>query len=253
MNNDRSCERCGYATKEGDRLYCARWNGPTYNQTDWCYQFIPKEDETMKSETMTTDLSGAPEEIKAQILANDAKLNGEEPAKRTRLVYICSRYKDDPERNVQLAQEYCREAMEKWPDVLPLAPHVYFTQFLDDSIERERALGLAAGISLLDMCDEIWVYGIENPSAGMTAEIEYAKNHAIPVVDAAELYRTGRSPEQAQKFGDVKIEVPKGARGIDGVLVEDTTTITVEGELVLGLAKDLRRYPGEDLIVQPYE
>ena len=107
---------------------------------------------------------------------------------RNKLVYICSPCRGDYEKNIQKAQGYCREAMEKWPDVLPIAPHVYFTQFLDDENETERELGMAAGIALLDKCDELWVYGIETPSAGMASEIAYAKAHGIPIRDAAELY-----------------------------------------------------------------
>lgn len=199
--------------------------------------------------TIATDLSGAPECVKSQILANDQKLKDRDSGKRTRLVYICSRYKDDPDWNVQKAQEYCREAMELWSDVLPLAPHVYFTQFLDDRVERERALGLAAGISLLDMCDELWVYGLDNPSVGMAAEIEHAREHGIPVIDAAELYKAGRNPEQALQFGSVTISAPPSRSDIEGVSACSAAEVTIEGELICELAKQLRRNPGRDLTV----
>ena len=204
----------------------------------------------MKDERTTeTDLSGAPEEIKAQILANDQKLQDRDNSKHTRLVYICSRYKDDPERNVQKAQEYCREAMELWPDVLPLAPHVYFTQFLDDSVPRERAIGLAAGISLLDMCDELWVYGMQNPSEGMAAEIAYAKEHGIPIVDAAELCRNRKRMQLSAPNGSVTISLPATRSDIAGVTACSAAEITIEGALICELAKQLRRNPGHDLTV----
>lgn len=257
MRGGRLCCRCDYATKEGAGYFCARWNGPTYGPNDWCFYFTPrpKGGTTMKDErTTATDLSGAPEEVKAQILANDQRLKDRDSGKRTRLVYICSRYKDDPDRNVQKAQEYCREALELWPDVLPLAPHVYFTQFLDDSVERERALGLAAGISLLDMCDEIWVYGLDNPSAGMAAEIEHAREHGIPVIDAAELYKSRRGErqqgiEQALRLGSVTISAPPSRSDIEGVSACSAAEVTIEGELICELAKQLRRNPGHDLTV----
>ena len=47
----------------------------------------------------------------------------------------------------------------------------------------------AVAISLLSMCSELWVYGIDNPSEGMKAEIEYAKEHGILVRDAVEVYQ----------------------------------------------------------------
>ena len=48
-----------------------------------------------------------------------------------KLAYICSPCRGDYEKNIIKAQEYCREAMND--GLLPLAPHVYFTQFVDDS------------------------------------------------------------------------------------------------------------------------
>ena len=42
------------------------------------------------------------------------------------------------EKNIIKAQGYCREAAELWPDVLPIAPHVYCTQFLDDTNPQDR-------------------------------------------------------------------------------------------------------------------
>ena len=112
---------------------------------------------------------------------------------RNRLVYICSPLRGEIEKNIIKAQEYCRDAAIHWPDVVPIAPHIYCTQFLDDMIPHERDVGMAMGIALLSKCDELWVYGMENPSEGMRAEIEYAKAHRIPVRDVADVY--------AQSFG----------------------------------------------------
>lgn len=167
---------------------------------------------------------------------------------RDKLVYICSPCRGDYEKNIQKAQGYCREAMEKWSDVLPIAPHVYFTQFLDDTNEKERELGMAAGIALLSICDEIWVYGMENPSQGMASEITYAIEHAIPVRDAAELYRKGREPEP-ETLGDVTIKLPGEATGINGVAARVDHTVQIEGELIVQLAQQLRRYRGYSLTV----
>lgn len=44
------------------------------------------------------------------------------------------------------------------------------------------------GIKLLKKCEEVWVYGIENPSEGMRAEMEIAKSLDIPVKDAVDIY-----------------------------------------------------------------
>lgn len=101
---------------------------------------------------------------------------------RERLVYICSPLRGDYERNVENAQSFCRLVMKYGPDnVIPLAPHLYFTRFLDDTVKEERELGMAAGIALLDKCEELWAFGLENPSEGMMREIEHAKERGIPV------------------------------------------------------------------------
>jgi len=88
-------------------------------------------------------------------------------------VYICSPLRGNYEYNIQQAKKYCREAL--FEGYIPIAPHIYFTQFLDDTNDTERRLGMKCGIELLDMCDELWVYG--EPSEGMKMEIEYFEEH----------------------------------------------------------------------------
>lgn len=102
-------------------------------------------------------------------------------------VYICSPCRGDYEKNIQKAQGYCREAVQM--GVIPIAPHVYLTQFLDDTIPEERTTGLNIGLELLKDCDEVWVYGMQNPSEGMKAEIELAGKLGIHVRDAVEVYQ----------------------------------------------------------------
>lgn len=109
---------------------------------------------------------------------------------KNKLAYICSPCRGDYQKNIENARRYCRAVMKHWPDVLPIAPHIYFTQFLDDTVEEERVRGMAAGIELLARCDEIIVFGLDKPSEGMRHEIEYAKKHAIPIRDAAEIFKS---------------------------------------------------------------
>lgn len=105
-----------------------------------------------------------------------------------RLVYICSPLRGDYEANAENARTYCRVVMRYGPaDVIPLAPHIYFPQFLDDTDDEERRIGMAAGIALLDRCEELWAFGLDNPSEGMSAEIEHAKERGIPVRDGFEV------------------------------------------------------------------
>ena len=60
-------------------------------------------------------------------------------------IYVCSRLQGDTEINIENAKRYC-EYVVKQCGAIPIAPHIYFTQFLDDNIDEERAFGTLAGL-----------------------------------------------------------------------------------------------------------
>lgn len=98
------------------------------------------------------------------------------------LVYVCSPYSGNVAGNVENARRYCRFAFEQ--GCIPIAPHLLFTQFLDDSNPRERELGLHFGNVLMSQCREVWVFG-DIISPGMDAEIRRArwKNYRLKFFD----------------------------------------------------------------------
>ena len=98
----------------------------------------------------------------------------EERALRTfrPIVYICSPFSGTVDENIAAAQRYSRFAVDK--GYIPVAPHLLFPHFLDDSNPKERELGLFFGNALMSKCAEVWVFG-SNISAGMEAEIKRAK------------------------------------------------------------------------------
>ena len=89
------------------------------------------------------------------------------------LVYICSPYAGDIETNINKARSYSRFAVSR--GYIPLAPHLLFPQFMDDSDPEQRNLALFFGIVLLSKCQEVWVFG-DRISKGMAAEIEKAEH-----------------------------------------------------------------------------
>ena len=95
-----------------------------------------------------------------------------------KLVYIASPYAGDVQANTEAAKGYCRAALEE--GVVPIAPHLLYPQFLEDSDPAERNLGLRAGLELLARCDELWVCGPEI-SPGMSREIQFAQGLGIPI------------------------------------------------------------------------
>lgn len=89
-----------------------------------------------------------------------------------KLVYICSAYSGDVEKNIRRARKYCRFAVEQ--GTVPIAPHLLFPQFMKEASERELALQLALG--LMGRCDELWVFRMEDElSAGMRLELGMAE------------------------------------------------------------------------------
>ena len=104
-----------------------------------------------------------------------ARVEAEERAARAAaayrpLVYICSPYAGDIERNTCRARAFSRFAVEK--KYIPIAPHLLCPQYLNE--ETERWLGLKMGIVFLGKCEEVWVFG-DVISEGMATEINKAK------------------------------------------------------------------------------
>lgn len=107
-------------------------------------------------------------EALSRILANERQsLRAFRP-----IVYICSPFSGDVEANVAAARRYSRFAVDK--GYIPIAPHLLFPQFLDDTNPTERELGLFFGNALMSKCAEVWVFG-SRISSGMEAEIKRAK------------------------------------------------------------------------------
>ncbi len=100
-------------------------------------------------------------------------------------IFICSPYRGNVRKNVRAARSYCRKAALL--GFIPIAPHLLFTQFLDDCVESERNLGIEAGIALMKTCESVWVFG--EPSQGMLTEIALAAICGIPVLSGKKMLR----------------------------------------------------------------
>ena len=94
------------------------------------------------------------------------------------IVYICSPYSGDTEKNTANARRYSRFAVDL--HYLPITPHIYFTQFMDDNIPEERDTAIFMNWVLMSKCVELWVFG-EYISPGMKAEIERAKRKHMKI------------------------------------------------------------------------
>ena len=94
------------------------------------------------------------------------------------LVYICSPYAGDVERNVNMARLYSCFAVRN--TCIPITPNLLYPQFMDDGSPAERELALFMGLVLLTKCEQVWVFG-GVISAGMAVQIAKAEKKKIPV------------------------------------------------------------------------
>lgn len=113
--------------------------------------------------------------------AYEALTHIEQEAKRTDykpLVYICSPFAGDIQRNTERARGYCRFAVSK--NCIPIAPHLLFPQFMEESDPAQRNLGIFFGLVLQSKCKEVWVFG-RRFTHGMSVEIEKAKERGLTI------------------------------------------------------------------------
>lgn len=94
------------------------------------------------------------------------------------IVYICSPLSGDMERNQAAARRFCRFAVDA--GYIPIAPRIYFPQFMSEHHPKERNLALFMDVVLLTKCAELWVFG-NTISKGMRMEIEKAKRKGKPI------------------------------------------------------------------------
>lgn len=103
----------------------------------------------------------------------------------SRKIYVCSRYrantKEEMDQNIADAKEECGIIAANGD--IPIAPHLYFPQFLNDDDPLEREFGIQAGMRALEECDMmIAVIRDEVISQGMDSEmIRAANTFGIPV------------------------------------------------------------------------
>ena len=96
------------------------------------------------------------------------------------LVYICSPFRGNVDRNVDYAKRLVKWALKN--GFTPIAPHLYIPQVLDDDVPEEREKGLNAGLDILTHCSTL-IYGDRyGITAGMREEIRLARRLGIKVI-----------------------------------------------------------------------
>lgn len=99
-------------------------------------------------------------------------------------IFICSPYSGDIKNNVEFAKKICRKVIAANQNAphnnIPYAPHLYFTQFMDDGVAEER--GIMYGLDMLSSCDIVLAVCKDgNISSGMRKEISFADSIDKPI------------------------------------------------------------------------
>ena len=96
--------------------------------------------------------------------------------------YVVSKYAGDIDKNVADAIRACQYLIERHKQ--PIASHLLYPQILGvaDTDMESRTLGLMYGLSLMAMCDEVYVFETESGlSEGMEQEVREAKRLGKPI------------------------------------------------------------------------
>lgn len=98
-------------------------------------------------------------------------------------VYICSPYRantpTEKAANIQNAIDAAKEILKQGD--IPVVPHLYFPNFMNDDDKVERAWAIQTGKLFIDTCDEIWVFS-DHLSEGMKEELEYAARRGMRAI-----------------------------------------------------------------------
>ena len=100
-------------------------------------------------------------------------------------IYLCSRFAGEPAKNVAVAERLCRKVIEAGG--APFAPHLLYPRFLDDGNASEREIGIACGLTFMEVCDEVWLYTADGVSSGMGRELDHAFRLSKTLVEIKEV------------------------------------------------------------------
>jgi hypothetical protein len=96
-------------------------------------------------------------------------------AGRRRRVYVCHPFANDPAGNIERVRAISQFLIDD--GALPIAPHLYLPQLVDEASGREQALALC--LELLGTCDEVRVFG-DLVTEGMERELRVREGPRHP-------------------------------------------------------------------------
>ena len=133
-------------------------------------------------------------------------------------VYICSPCRGDYENNIQRAKEFSRAAVER--GCIPVTPHIYLTQFMDDTVPAERELARERGIPVRNGYEAI-----------------------------SEIGEPEKKDEEPKDAGSVVLHIPafRALAICNEYLNHGPITVELDGRIIFDLAERLKDNPGSRL------
>lgn len=95
---------------------------------------------------------------------------------KEKIIYVAAPYGGD-ENNKKKIEHTIRALVGVYPQYCFISP-IHAFGFLYNDVDYNE--GMQYCLTLLDMCDEIWIFG---DSKGTRIEREYAKRYKIPIVE----------------------------------------------------------------------
>ena len=130
-----------------------------------------------ENEIIIEKINNAAERIALRIQIACNKITG-----KKKVIYVCSPCRGNVAANISWAKLYVELILREGHT--PIAPHVFYSEFINDEDSRDREIALEAGKNILSRCDEVWVFG-NHISEGMKSEIRMAELLDIPVRQAS--------------------------------------------------------------------
>lgn len=94
-------------------------------------------------------------------------------------IFLCSPYRGNIQRNVNLAKVMAASIAKA--NLAVFAPHLLYPQFLPEDFDGRRT-GIYSGLAFLAVCDELWYYPVDGTTTpGMSDEIEHARRHQVKI------------------------------------------------------------------------
>lgn len=94
-------------------------------------------------------------------------------------VYICHEFGGKQESADRVAA-IIREFIKWYPDICFMSPIHAFGFYYHDT---EYLHGIDYCLTLLEVCEEMWVFGEHSKSRGCQIEKAYCKEHNIPIIE----------------------------------------------------------------------